>query len=98
MPVPQMSAHLGALHKSEIQLETLIAYARKGQTVGVLLRPQGSGVVSLARPEPSEKPGNERTLPWCDDRGTGSRVRKNWDGNEQQSYLGSPGVLSCSGG
>lgn len=42
MPVPQMSAHLGALHKSEIQLETLIAYARKGQTVGVLLRPQGS--------------------------------------------------------
>lgn len=42
IPVSQMSAHLGTLHKSERQLQTLIAYARKRQTVDILLRPQGS--------------------------------------------------------
>lgn len=42
IPAPQISAHLGTRHKSERQLQTLIAYARKRQTVDVLLRPQRS--------------------------------------------------------
>lgn len=71
IPVPQMSAHLGTLRKSERQLQTLIAYAKKRQTVDVLLRPPGELVwFPGLKQTPQRKLGMRATEapPWRDGR------------------------------